>query len=458
VAVATETLEDAPASSQPRAGRPGVVLVFTAGRATCAPFALDGKGLVFGRDCPGGVTVADPHSSREHVRIARSASGFVVSDLGSRNGTRVDGQLAREPMTCAAPPVVRFGRSVALVVDDVVPFVAAPPMRASELVAGPTLRAALEEIASAAAEGRDLLVTGESGTGKELAARHFHATGARAKGPFLAVNCAAIPGGIAERLLFGAVKGAFSGASADAAGYVRSAEGGVLFLDEFGELSAEVQAKLLRLIETKEALPVGTSRGQRVDVGLCMATNRDLRAGVAAGTFRSDLYYRVTQSAVALPPLRARREEIPWLVQLAAESAAPGMDIDAELVEACMLRPWPGNVRELLGEIRRIAGVARARSKAMTAALLPPEAGQPIAEDAAAGQREEAAPAQGKDVAPDQESPRAPVTASDVARALRETTSVSAAARLLGIHRSHLYRLLRQFGIDAPGATGPSKR
>jgi DNA-binding NtrC family response regulator len=439
--VATETLEDSPTSSHPRVGRPGVVLVFTGGRATCASFALDRAGLIFGRDCPGGVTVEDPRASREHVRISYGPAGFVVCDLGSRNGTRVNARLASEPVTCPQPPVVRFGRSVALAVDDVLPFLAALPMRASEFVAGPTLRAALEAIASAASHGRDVLITGESGSGKEIAAKHFHVSGPRGKGPYVPVNCAAIPSGIAERLLFGAVKGAYSGASADAAGYVRSAEGGVLFLDEFGELNLEIQAKLLRLIETKEALPVGTSRGQRVEVGLCMATNRDLRAAVAAGTFRSDLYYRVTQCAVGLPPLRARREEIPWLVQLAAESVASGVEIDAELVEACMLRPWPGNVRELLSEIRRVAGLARARSRPATSTLLPPEAGKPIAPQST---QQPAAP-------------HTPISETDVLRALREATSVAAAARSLGIHRSHLYRLLRQFGIDA-STTGPSKR
>jgi transcriptional regulator of acetoin/glycerol metabolism len=437
--MATETLEDSATSSRPGAGRAGVVLVFTGGRASCTSFALDRAGLVFGRDCPGGVSVEDARASREHVRISHGPSGFVVCDLGSRNGTRVNARLATAPVTCAQPPIVRFGRSVALAVEDVVPFLAAPPIRGPEFVAGPTLRAALEETAASASDGRDVLITGESGAGKEIAARHFHLTGARAKGPFVAVNCAAIPSGIAERLLFGAVKGAYSGASADAVGYVRSAEGGVLFLDEFGELSLDIQAKLLRLIETKEALPVGTSRGRRVDLGLCMATNRDLRAAVAAGTFRSDLYYRITQSAVVVPPLRARREEIPWLVQLAAERVASGIEIDAELVEACMLRPWPGNVRELLGEIRRIAGLARARSRPVTSKLLSPEAGIPIVQDSS------------------QRAPRTPVSEADVVRALREATSVSAAARSLGIHRSHFYRLLRQFGIDADGM-GPSKR
>jgi transcriptional regulator with PAS, ATPase and Fis domain len=371
--------------------------------------------------------------SREHAQVSHGPEGWTVRDLGSRNGTSVNGRLAIGPATCADPPVVRFGRSVALLVADVVPFAAALPMRGPDFVSGPTLRAALVEIAAAAADGKDLLISGESGSGKEIGARHFHRAGSRATGPFIAINCAAIPSGIAERLLFGTVKGAYSGASAEARGYVRSAGGGVLFLDEFGELDLEVQAKLLRVIETKEALPVGASRGFEVDVAFCLATNRDLRAAVADGKFRSDLYYRVTQSQVVLPPLRERREEIPWLIELAAESEAPGLEVDAQLVEECILRPWPGNVRELLGEIRRIARHACAQSVPIQSNLLAPQVGLNVEQKVNPAPKE-----------------RTPVTARAVEQALREALSVSAAARALGIHRSHLYRLIRQFNINPP--------
>jgi transcriptional regulator of acetoin/glycerol metabolism len=426
-----DTLKDSAASSRRPRETPGVVVVFTAGRATSTPFALGGGALVLGRDCARGASIDDARMSREHVEISHGAAGWTVRDLGSLNGTNVDGRTASGPMTSTHPPVVRFGRTVTLAVADIVPFAAELPTRGPDFVVGPTLRAAMEKIAVVGARGTDLLLLGESGCGKEMGAQHFHRTGSRANGPFIAVNCAAIPLGIAERLLFGTVKGAYSGASAEAHGYVRSAEGGVLFLDEFGELDLEVQAKLLRVIETKEILPVGASRGRRIDVSLCLATNRDLRAAVSGGKFRSDLYYRVTQSEVALPPLRERREEIPWLMQLAVESEAPGLEMDAELVEACMLRPWPGNVRELLGEIRRIAGVARSRSTSLRSKLLASHAGYPVEGEANSSVVS-----------------RTPVTAEAVQQALREATSVAAAAQSLRIHRSHLYRLIRQFGID----------
>ena len=435
-----DTLKESASPNHAHRASPGVVVVFTTGRPACTAFVLDGHPLVFGREPVLGAAIDDPRMSRRHAELSHGSAGWTVRDLGSRNGTSVDGRVATSPVVCERAPVVRFGRTVALAVPDVTPFTAPLPMRGQDVVIGPTLRAALAEIAVAAAAGADLLVLGESGSGKEMAAKHFHRAGPHSSGPLIAVNCAAIPTGIAERLLFGTVKGAYSGASTEALGYVRSADGGVLFLDEFGELDLDVQAKLLRVIETKEVIAVGASRGRRVDASFCLATNRDLRAAVSEGKFRGDLYYRVTQAAVAVPPLRERREEIPWLVQLAVEGEAPGVAIDAELVEACMLRPWPGNVRELLGEIRRVARVAQTQSAPLRPLLLAPEVGRAVVESAPEPHKNR----------------RLPVTAAAVVRALHESRSVSAAALVLGIHRSHLYRLIRQFGIDVNPASPSS--
>jgi transcriptional regulator with GAF, ATPase, and Fis domain len=438
-----DTEEERFTSRRSRAEEPGVVVVFAVDRALCMPFPLDGRPLVLGRDCPEGASIDDARISRRHVEISRTGKGWQVRDLGSRNGTRVDGGAVTGTVVREQPPVVGFGRAIALAVPDVLLFLGASPMRAGELVQGPAWRAALAEVAALAGSGADILISGESGSGKERAAAHFHATGPRARGPFIPVNCAAIPHGIAERLLFGTVKGAYSGASAEAHGYVRAAHGGVLFLDEFGELELEVQAKLLRVIETKEAIAVGASRRQIVDVAFCLATNRDLRAAVAAGTFRSDLYYRVSQWQVALPPLRARREEIPWIAELAVKRTASELGLSPELVEACMLRPWPGNVRELLGEIQQAARAAKSQSRrTVRADLLSPHAGQP-AQGAPLADASAAAAA-----AASATGDRPAATADRVTRALQEAGSVSGAARMLGIHRSHLYRLIHQFGID----------
>src|SRR6266700_2708143 len=356
----SDTQEDRSTSRRSRRPEPGVVVVFSVDRALCMPFPLDGRPLVLGRDCPEGASLDDARVSRQHAEISLIASGWRIRDLGSRNGTHVNGRPTSGTVVCPQPPVIRVGRSLALAVPDVVPFLGGAPMRVANTVQGPAWRAALDQVAVIARAGADLLIVGENGCGKERAAAHFHASGPRARGPFVPVNCAAIPHGIAERLLFGTVKGAYSGASAEAQGYVRAAHGGVLFFDEFGELELEVQAKLLRVIESKETLAVGATRSQVVDVTFCLATNRDLLAAVAAGAFRGDLYYRVTRSHVVLPTLRARREEIPWLAQLGAERVAPDLPLAADLVEACLLRPWPGNARELLGEVERVARAARA--------------------------------------------------------------------------------------------------
>src|SRR5262249_34415327 len=160
------------------------------------------------------------------------------------------------------------------------------------------------------------------------------------------VNSAAVPEAIAERLLFGTVRGAYSGATADAPGYLQEAHGGTLFLDELGELPAPVQAKLLRVLETREVTPVGGTRPRPAAFGLVAATPRDVRADLDGGQFRADFYYRVGRARVSVPPLRQRIEEIPWLI--AEELAAlGGLVASPRLVEACCLATWPGNLREL---------------------------------------------------------------------------------------------------------------
>src|SRR5262249_28524018 len=154
----------------------------------------------------------------------------------------------------------------------------------------------------------------ESGSGKELAARAFHGYGGRGDQPFVAVNCAAIPEGLAERLLFGAKKGAYSGATADAEGYVSTANGGTLLLDENAQLDAAVQAKLLRVLETKGVMARGDWTPRPVDVRVCSGPHKSLREGVAKGRSREDLYFRMGRPEVSIPPICDRLEEIPWLV------------------------------------------------------------------------------------------------------------------------------------------------
>jgi transcriptional regulator with GAF, ATPase, and Fis domain len=341
---------------------PGLVLVFSRDRPLSIPIRAAARPLEIGRDLIAELG-DDERLSRRHATLALDAGRLRIADCGSRNGTLVDGTPLRASRALAAPAVLRMGQSLFLTVDDVRPFESEPVRAAADGVVGPTLGKAFRRVDVVARTSDTLLILGESGTGKELAAHRFHQGSPRAAGPFVAVNCATIPEGIAERLLFGAKRGAYSGATADADGYLVTAHRGTLFLDELAELDSAVQPKLLRVLETREVVPLGDTRGRPVDLGLCAATLRDIPERVAQGKFREDLYYRMGRPAVRLPPLRHRREEIPFLIQRALAAVAPELDADVALVEMCLLRPWPGNVRELSGEVRRAGHTARDKGR-----------------------------------------------------------------------------------------------
>ncbi|MGO8992394.1 MAG: sigma 54-interacting transcriptional regulator [Polyangiaceae bacterium] len=446
-----ETLDDRRSTPQSKRGSAGIVVVFCAGSPAFQWGALQGGRLRVGRGPDLGLLL-DGRLSREHAEIAFDGERWTVTDLGSRNGTFVDGrQIKGEVAFDAAPRMIRMGHTIALPVTDGWQAVTAKPMREGELILGPRLRAALGDVERAARAGHNLLITGESGSGKELASRTYHGASPHSSGPLVAVNCATIPEGLAERLLFGAKKGAYSGAVTDVEGYVQSAHGGVLFLDELGELDAVVQAKLLRVLETQEVTPLGGTKSQHVDVRFCFATHRHLRERVASGRFRADLFYRIGQPEVALPPLRERLEEIPWLVCDAAKKVDAGLAVSAELVEACMLRAWPGNVRELLGEVKRAAlTVAASKSRTLRPENLSPKAGTTI--EASSTSLPPSAPASGQSTLPPAppepvREERVAITRERIESAFRELTHATAVARALGIHRSHLYRLMKQHGI-----------
>jgi transcriptional regulator of acetoin/glycerol metabolism len=432
-----ETVDDAlsaaPVGSAPL---PGAVWIACAGAPRMRAVAMDRKRLVIGRE--GDLAVDDERASREHVEV-RLGTGpsrqFSVRDLGSRNGTFVDGVKAEGETSASPGAIVRLGRSLVLLCADVRPFdaVREADMGGGDFTIGPHLRAALGEVERTATRGDTLALRGESGAGKELAARRYHAASGREGGPFVALNCAAIPEGVAESVLFGAKKGAFSGAVADTDGSIVAASGGTLFLDEIAELVPAVQAKLLRVLETREVLALGATRARAVDVRIVVATHRDLRAEVAAGRFREDLYFRVARPVVVLPPLRERREEIPWLVARAAAKVRDGLAVHTALLEACCTRPWPGNVRELIAEVRHAAGEAIARgAERVGVEHLAEDAGLPIVETAALAEAAE----------------RSLDRAAIEDALARSHANVSAAARELGLHRTQLYRLMKRHGIE----------
>ena len=203
-----------------------------------------------------------------------------------------------------------------------------------------------------------VLIQGESGTGKEVIARWIHGLSARAQGPFVSINCGALPEGVLESELFGHVKGAFTGAVRDHEGLFAAAAGGSFFLDEIGEMAPATQVKLLRVLQEREAIPVGGTQPVPVDVRLIAATNRDLEQDMGAGRFRSDLFYRLNVIAIHLPPLRERREDIPLLAdaflrRMAGERGAAPKAVAADAMNAIMAYEWPGNVRELENALER---------------------------------------------------------------------------------------------------------
>jgi DNA-binding NtrC family response regulator len=315
--------------------------------------------------------------SRVHCELRVHPTGVVVKDCGSTNGTFVEGVNVREGEVQPGASV-RVGRSVFRIesVDgnSVVPI--SDNDGFGELV-GSSLAmrqvyAILERIAPTNAT---LLIGGETGTGKDVAARSLHAASSRAAGPFVPVDCGAIPENLIETELFGHVRGAFSGAVSDRRGVFEEAHGGTLFLDEIGEMPLSVQSKLLRAIETRSVRRVGGNSERPVDVRIVAATNRPLAVCANQGTFREDLYYRLAVVEVTLPPLRARIDDVPKLAaHFFARFAGSERPLPDAFVAMLTRRSWPGNVRELRNFIERSVSLGSIHE---ASASRPPSAASP---------------------------------------------------------------------------------
>jgi formate hydrogenlyase transcriptional activator len=222
----------------------------------------------------------------------------------------------------------------------------------------PALRRALKQIETVSGTVSTVVLEGETGTGKELLAQAIHDLSGRRSGPFVKINCAAIPGGLLESELFGHEKGAFTSASAQRVGRFELANGGTIFLDEVGEISLELQPKFLRVLQEREFERLGGTRTLRTDIRVIAATNRDLRTMVERGTFRSDLFYRLNVFPVRVPALRERPEDIPLLVRRFADELSQRMNKSFEAIPSSTMRdlcryPWPGNIRELQNVVER---------------------------------------------------------------------------------------------------------
>ncbi|WPH13672.1 sigma-54-dependent transcriptional regulator [Variovorax paradoxus] len=314
----------------------------------------------------------------------------------------------------------------------------------SDLI-GPShaMREVHKRIGLAAANSMPVLVLGETGTGKEMVARALHRHSARADRPFVAVNCSAIPKELLESELFGHVRGAFTGATGERPGCFRAAEGGVLLLDEIGDMALDVQAKILRALQEGEVTPLGSHRTVKVDVRVVAATHRDLAAAVREGRFREDLLYRLDVLSIRLPPLRERLADIiPLAEHFLRRAAAPEAPkaLSAEAAQRLLSHPWPGNVRELRNVMERCQALVRHRVIG----------GADLAAGLGAVQCRESAPTLPADWL-DAELPAAVERLERllIANALAQAGGNRAeAARRLGIHRQLLYRKLTQYGLD----------
>jgi transcriptional regulator with GAF, ATPase, and Fis domain len=422
-----------------RAPVAGLVFIFAAGQPAQRVFQLGSAPLDLGRVELAERDQQDSMISRQHARFRIDGTDVWATDLGSHNGTFIAGQRISGPTKVRAGSTIRMGGVLLVAVADVLPFKDYGLGIENGVVAGPALRQALETIAFTQQMGMvtSLLISGGSGSGKEIAAQVFHRAGGKPNAPFAAVNCATIPKDLAERLLFGSRRGAFSGAT-DAPGHVQAAHGGTLFLDEIAELPPDVQGKLLRMLETREVMRLGATSYESVDVRVCGATWRNLREEVAAGRFREDLYFRIGQPEVRLPSLCERVEEIPWHVQQVLETYADRhtFTVKATFIEECALRAWPGNVRELRAEVRRAAATVGARGSATLGAEdLAPLAGRPIERS----ELVQSEPTQQRVAFPEDEFASA---------LLAEAGNVVAAARRLGVHRNKVRRWLERYDVS----------
>jgi transcriptional regulator with PAS, ATPase and Fis domain len=403
--------------------------------ARVAPFAAER--VVIGADPRADLVVADPAMSKFHCEIRIADGRPFVRDLGSRNGTTLDRvPILEAPLRDGAilelgRTRVRFDLGARDVELPLSPRTQFGRLRGASI----PMRAMFATLEAAAASHSTVLLQGESGTGKDLAAESIHLESARRDGPFVVIDCGAIPAALLEAELFGHEAGAFTGANARRIGAFEAAHGGTLVLDEIGELALDLQPKLLRAIERREIQRIGSTQRIATDVRIIAATNRTLPQEVNARRFRSDLYYRLAVLVVTLPPLRARTADLPLLVasildDLGAEDSPMARALrGGELLPELLRHSWPGNVRELRNYLE--------------ACLVRQELARP-------------APPAGDEPAIDVAQPLAVVRERWLRHVerryleqllLHHGNNVSAAARAAGIDRVHLHRLLARVGL-----------
>ena len=319
------------------------------------------------------IHIEDRAVSRLHAELTVRDDGVWLRDVGSKNGTLIDGVRVIEARVANDGRVRVGSTTIQLRAEEAPQDVELWPRGSYGRMIGTSvvMRELFARLARVAALESTVLVQGETGTGKELVAQALHEHSPRAKGPFVVVDCGALPENLLEAELFGHAKGAFTGAATARAGAVESADGGTVFLDEIGEMPIAMQPKLLRVLESRTVRRLGETAHRKVDVRFVSATHRNLREMINAKAFREDLYFRLAVVPIALPSLRERREDIPALVAGFLPAGQRTVFDDAQLVELTR-RPWLGNVRELRNFVERSIALGARAALAMDAASSQP--------------------------------------------------------------------------------------
>jgi DNA-binding NtrC family response regulator len=420
--------------------------------------------VIVGRDAGATLSLNDREVSAFHCELRAQENGISVRDLGSTNGTFIGALRVRECFVTTETELV-VGKSRLLIkpVTTKARVDVGYTDRFGQLVGeAPTMRRVFSVLEKVARSDLSILILGETGTGKEVVAKSVHLASERAKGPFIVVDCGSIPETLAESLLFGHEKGAFTGAGERKGGALLEANGGTLFLDELGELPVELQPKLLRALAERQIKRVGSQTYEPIDVRVLAATRRDLGQEMNAGRFRSDLFFRVAQVKVELPPLRERTSDIPTIVQeiclrLGHADAAP--IVMSWLEKRRSGYDWPGNVRELVNVVQVAATLAHT-----------PDAPDAIDDVLSFAHADRLQSSYGSAAIPTTSS-ETPGTAEAVfSDAKREAVAafergyfeqlvkatrgnISEMARRSGMERHHVRAFLRKYGIDRESGT-----
>jgi DNA-binding NtrC family response regulator len=435
----TSLLDDAPAFTRQTTGGTFVVIQGPDRGETCT---LGERPIAIGSAPTCDLVLSDKAVSRKHIIAEPAGQGAVLRDQGSRNGSFVAGSRFKE-ITIGYGAEIKLGRTVIKYLpEEVVVEPEASEASAFGALVGRDLkmRRLFNLLADVAKNDATVLIEGETGTGKELVAEELHNHSNRRGGPFVVFDCGAVPRELVESALFGHVRGSFTGAIADRKGAFAEAHGGTIFLDEIGELPIELQPALLRALDKKAVRRVGANSYDKLDVRIVAATNRDLRAEIAAKQFREDLYYRLAVIRVSLPALRERGSDIRFLVEHFVAELAGGRKIVVGPDDLARLQrhSWPGNVRELRNTLERACVLSRGETLNL--------------DDAFAAAAGSAAPVGFRTDLPFKEAKGQLVDrfereyVIDLMR--RHKLNLSAAAREAQIDRKHLRELLRKHGMD----------